>query len=207
MQILKLLLILILSGILFSWACTPETNTGLSPLEISDDEIRGADGTLLLRLDVLPANIRVDDQIQFGATNRFLEAALSPDQNNLVVVTGGTSHSAGWLISLESKVPLPAAFQYGGGLSAGPWSEDCRWAVFIHEGPAGDRTLSVSDRERSGETVQHRTVAVQTPDHYERPPEERNYENEEWQNSRLHFHLDGESWAFNPDTGMTEQLD
>lgn len=174
-----------------------------APLEISDEEIHSGDGTLLVAIGGIPSDIRVDEETSFGAAERFSDASLSPDQKFLAVVTSGVSHSGGWLYDTDREQAVPAAFQYGGGLSAGPWSEDSRWAVFVHKGPAGDRTLSVADRESSGDTVENRSMAVQIPDHNNYPPEERIYEHEEWSAKQLYFEVDGERWIFDPETGET----
>lgn len=109
----------------------------VASLETGDEHIRKADGTSLLRIDDLPRDIQVDEQNAFGATARFREAKVSPDDAWVAVVTTGAAHSAGWLVRADGSKASPAAFQYGGSVTIGPWSADGRYVVFAQEGPAG----------------------------------------------------------------------
>ncbi|WP_234286292.1 MULTISPECIES: hypothetical protein [Halomonadaceae] len=156
---------------------------------------------MLVGIDDVPNTIRVDQQAEFGAADRFQEATISPDGAWLAVVTTGAAHSAGWLVRMDARQPRPAAFQYGGNITIGLWSEDSRRLVFVQEGPAGGRTLTVVDAERLGETVEEGAMPVRSPEHDELAPEERIYEALAWSNGELLFRVGGERWIFDPDSG------
>ncbi|MGL6213245.1 hypothetical protein [Billgrantia desiderata] len=181
-------------------ADTSEFEAALAPLEVGDEEIRAADGSVLLSIDDVPGTIRADQQAEFGAAERFQEASVSPDGAWLAVVTTGAAHSAGWLGREGTRQPRPAAFQYGGTIIIGPWSDDSRRVVFVQEGPAGGRTLTVVDAERLGETVEASAIPVRSPEHDELAPEERVYEALAWSNGELLFRVGGERWVFDPDS-------
>mgnify|MGYP000029126216 CR=1 FL=1 len=181
-------------------ADTSESEAALAPLEVGDEEIRAADGAVLLSMEDVPGTIRADRQAEFGAAERFQEASVSPDGVWLAVVTTGAAHSAGWLVRGEARQLRPAAFQYGGNITIGPWSDDSRRVVFVQEGPAGGRTLTVVDAERLGETVGASAMAVRSPEHDERAPEERIYEALAWRNGELLFRVGEERWIFDPDS-------
>lgn len=149
----------------------------------------------------VPTSIPVDPDTGFGAAEGFVEAVPSADGAWLAVVTIGVAHSAGWLVQGDSRQPEPAAFQYGGSIAIGPWSDDAQHAVFVQQGPAGDQTLTVVDRERLGDTVASSAVPVRVPDHDRRAPEKRIYEAVEWRDGDLLFALGAERWIFRPETG------
>ncbi|MGR2737164.1 hypothetical protein ACUY1T_01800 [Billgrantia sp. Q4P2] len=180
---------------------TSQPEAALAPLDVGDEQIRAADGSVLVGIADVPDSIRVDQQAEFGAAERFQEASLSPDGAWLAMVTTGAAHSAGWLIREGTRKPRPAAFQYGGIIAIGPWSDDARRVVFVQEGPAGGRTLTVVDGERLGETVEATAMPVRSPDHEARAPEERIYEALAWRNGELLFRVGGERWVFDPDSG------
>lgn len=181
-------------------ADTSQPEAALAPLEVGDEEIRAADGSVLLSIDDVPGTIRADQQAEFGAAQRFQEASVSPDGAWLAVVTSGAAHSAGWLVLMDARQPRPAAFQYGGNITIGPWSDDSRRVVFVQEGPAGGRTLTVVDAERLGETVEESAMPVRSPEHDELAPEERIYEALAWSNGELLFRVGEERWVFDPDS-------
>jgi hypothetical protein len=176
----------------------------LAPLEVTDDEIRAADGTVLLRMANVPSQIPVDDEISFGAAGRFVEASLAPDEQWLAAVTSGAAHSGGWLVRVGADEPRPAAFQYGGSLSLGPWSEDGRWIVFVEDGPAGGRTLSVADRSAAGATVEQSSRPVRLPDGVEMAPDQPEVEVVGWRDGRLVFEVEGERFRYDPRAGSSE---
>ncbi|UYG05747.1 hypothetical protein OCT51_10430 [Halomonas sp. LR3S48] len=178
---------------------TSQSEATLAPLDVSDEQIRAADGSVLLDIADVPNTIRVDQQAEFGAAERFQEASISPDGAWLAVVTTGAAHSAGWLIREGAQQPTPAAFQYGGNITIGPWGDDARRLVFVQEGPAGGRTLTVVDVERLGETVEEGAMPVRSPDHEQLEPEERIYEALAWSNGELLFQVGAERWVFDPD--------
>jgi hypothetical protein len=179
----------------------PRPEQRIAPVGTHDEQIRAADGSELLSIDDVPTNVRVDADTEFGAATRFTESSASPDEAWLAVVTAGAAHSAAWLVRAGTREPRPAAFQYGGRITIGPWSDDARRVVFVQEGPAADRVLTVVDRERLGDTVEASAMRVRTPDHDEHPPEERIYEAVTWRNGALVFQVRGERWVFDPDTG------
>jgi hypothetical protein len=182
-------------------AATSQPEAALAPLEVGDEQIRAADGAVLLSMEDVPGTIRADQQAEFGAAERFQEASVSPDGAWLAVATSGAAHSAGWLVRVEARQPSPVAFQYGGNITIGLWSDDSRRLVFVQEGPAGDRTLTVVDAERLGETVEESAMPVRSPEHDELAPEERIYEALAWRNGELLFRVGGERWIFDPDSG------
>ncbi len=173
-------------------------------VEVHPSELTGPEGRVLLRIEELGGSIQVEPGSSFGAATRFLDAAPGPEGEGLAVVSAGTSHGAGWFVDLEGGTVHPAAFQYGGSVSLGPWSDDGRWMVFIHEGPAGDRTLTVADRTRPAATVDEATLPVRVPGHDDLPPEERDYEVQEWAEGRLTFRLSGTEWLMDPLDGEVE---
>lgn len=184
---------------------TSQPEAAFAPLEVGDEQIRAADGSVLIGIDDVPGTIRVDQQAEFGAAKRFREASVSPDGAWLAMVTSGAAHSAGWLVRGEARQPSPAAFQYGGNVTIGPWSDDSRRVVFVQEGPAGGRMLTVVDGERLGETVEESAMPVRSPEHDELAPEERIYEALAWSNGELLFRVGGERWVFDPDSGEVRQ--
>jgi hypothetical protein len=178
----------------------PDPEPDVTPVAVSDTAVRGADGSVLLGIDDVPGNIAVDADTEFGAATRFTEASVAPDQAWLAVATAGAAHSAAWLVRTGTRDPRPAAFQYGGSITIGPWSDDGRLVVFVQEGPASDRTLTVVDQARLGDTVEASAMLVRVPDHDERAPEERIYEAVTWRDGRLVFQVSGERWVFDPAT-------
>jgi hypothetical protein len=96
------------------------------------------------------------------------------------------------------------AFQYGGSLSLGPWSEDGRWIVFVEDGPAGGRTLSVADRSAAGATVEQSSRPVRLPDGVEMAPDQPEVEVVGWRHGRLVFEVEGERFRYDPRAGSSE---
>ncbi len=172
-----------------------------SPLQVTDDGIRNADGAVLLRIEELGGSIEVEPGSTFGAADRFTGAELAPGGAWFAVTTTGAAHAAAWLVDAVTGAPFPAAFQYGGDLEAGPWSDDGRHLVFVHRGPAGDRTLSVASRDRVGSTVAEAGQPVRVPEHDDLPPGERDYRVQGWSEGRLLFTLGDRSWSFDPEGG------
>ncbi|WP_369771647.1 hypothetical protein [Thioalkalivibrio sp. ARh3] len=170
----------------------------VASLETGDEHIRKADGTSLLRIDDLPRDIQVDEQNAFGATARFREAKVSPDDAWVAVVTTGAAHSAGWLVRADGSKASPAAFQYGGSVTIGPWSADGRYVVFAQEGPAGNRTLTVVDRDALGASVEASAIPVRGDSHGDLDPQAQRYEALGWANGRLLFRVGGEQGVFDP---------
>jgi hypothetical protein len=155
----------------------------------------------------VPGDIRVDDTTEFGVAQRFAEASASPDGEWIAVVTSGAAHSGGWLVRTGTREPRPAAFQYGGSMTIGPWSADSERVVFAHSGPAGDRSLTVVNRNQLGQTVEAGARPVRTPDHERFRPEERTYEAIEWREGQLVFEMRGERWIYNPETRTARRQD
>ncbi len=176
----------------------------LAPLDIREASVRTAEGATLLGIEDLPGDIQVDAQNAFGATTRFREARASPDDTWVAVVTSGAAHSAGWLVRADSGAASPAAFQYGGRVTIGPWSDDGRHVVFAQEGPAGNRTLTVVDRESLGDSVEANAIPVRVEHHGELDPEEQRYEALGWAEGTLRFRLGDEPWVLDPATGAVE---
>ena len=171
------------------------------PLQVAENVIRVPDGSTLLHIDDLGGSIQVDDDATFGAANHFLDASFSPGGERVAVVTSAAAHGAGWFLERDERVLHPAAFQYGGSVSLGPWSQDGAWIAFIHEGPAGDRTLTVAHGRRPAATVEEASHRVRVPGHDDMAPEERIYDVLEWREGRLLFRLAERVWSFDPRTG------
>jgi hypothetical protein len=186
----------------------PSPGASLSPLAVTDAEIRAADSSLLLHIDDLPANISVDAEREFGAATSFTEASLAPDEAWLAVVTTGAAHSGGWRTPIGEQDVRPAAFQFGGGLRIGPWSQDGRYVVFIEEGPAPSRTLSVVNREVLGPTVADSAVPLRAPGHNELDPDELAYEPIAWRDGQFIAEVAGTRYyRFDPATGEAEPIE
>ena len=179
----------------------------LDSAEVDDSAVRSSDGSVILHIDDIPGNIRVTQDSEFGASERILEFSAAPDYEWYAVITSGAAHSAGWLVRTETAELVPASFQYGGGLTAGSWSVNGQYLFFVHEGPAGDRTLSVANRSGRGDTVEENSVSVEIPGHDDMLPEDRIYETLRWENNRLHFTTAGDSWIFDAETGTVLEGD
>ncbi|WP_222597806.1 hypothetical protein [Euhalothece natronophila] len=182
-----------------------QSEENLSPLNVTDQEIRSGDEAIILEIDEIPNQIPVDRDTQFGASERFSEGSVAPNNSWLALVTSGAAHSAGWLVKPHTQQLQPATFQYGGNITIGPWSEDSQYVVFVEKGPAGDRTLTVVDRKQLGETVEESAMPVRTPNHEAQPPTEQIYEAVGWRNGRLLFQVNGDRWFFDPDTEEVQQ--
>ena len=194
--------LLILASLPVLVGCTvPSPNAAgpeLAQLEVGDSKLHATDGTLMLHIKDIPGSIRVDADTEFGASAQFTDASLSPDGEWLAVATDGAAHSTGWLVRAGSRDPKPAAFQYGGGLAIGPWSESGRYAVFEAESPAPSHTLAVVDRQSLGETISENSTAIRTPDHEEQVPAHTRYTAIGWQRGELLFEADGARYRFDP---------
>jgi hypothetical protein len=180
-----------------------ERTVARGPLDVEPDFVRGADGDTLLRISGMPDQIAIDEEISFGAADRFTAASLAPDGEWFAVVTSGAAHDGGWLVRVGADEPRPAAFQYGGSLTLGPWSPDGRWAVFVEDGPAGGRTLSVADRSAVGATVDQSARPVGLPDGAELPPDDPSLEVVGWRDGMLLFESGGARYLFDPRDGVT----
>lgn len=195
------LLVLACLAVLAGCAGVP-TNDAVSnasrPLEITEQEIHAADGRRLLHIDEVPVSIRVDAGHAFGASGRFTDAALSPDGGWLAMTTDGAAHGGGWLLVLASRELIPAAFQYGGIVTLGPWRDDGRYVVFAQEGPVPNRILVVVDREGLGDTVSDNSRWVRLPAHDEGVPPETEYHALEWYAETLLFEVDGARYRYDP---------
>ncbi|MCC5809758.1 MAG: hypothetical protein JJU06_05235 [Ectothiorhodospiraceae bacterium] len=173
-------------------------------VEISDHAVRDGEGTVLLDMEAIPGNIQVTGDTWFGASGRFVGGALSPDGTWLAVSTMGAAHGAGWLLATGENHPYPAAFQYGGTVEPGPWSEDGRYATFLRESPGPGRMLEVVDREALADTVEENATPVRLPEHADTVPPETRYQAIAWRGGKLLFSVDGSRYHYDPDTaGVT----
>ncbi|WP_104203864.1 hypothetical protein [Billgrantia saliphila] len=179
----------------------------LAPLNVSETEIHGVNGTQLLDIEDIPETLRVDSSTEFGAAEAFSAASLSPDGRWLVLATTGAAHGAGWLVPAGEREPWPAAFQYGGEVAPGPWSENGRYATFVLEGPAPTRTLVVIDSRALGKTVNDNARPVRIPAHTERLPAGTEYRVLEWHDDTLHFEVEGQRYRYKPATGGVRRND
>lgn len=123
-------------------------------LEVDDERVIAADGRVLLEREALPRQIAVDEHNRFAAANRLSDAQLAPDGAWLAASSAGTAHGAGWLIDHADDSIHPAAFQYGGTVRIGPWSDDSRFVVFIRETPAGGELPVIADRNSPARTAE-----------------------------------------------------
>ncbi len=173
-------------------------------LRVSPEAIRDAESSVLLRIDALEGSIEVEPGTSFGAAERFTGASLAPHGRALALSATGAAHGGGWVVEIPDDaepVPSPAAFQYGGEVELGPWSEEGRYVVFVLRGPAGDQTLRVVSLAALGSTVEEAGRMVRLPDHDDLPPESRIYEVEGWRNGLLGFAVEGARWHFDPESG------
>jgi len=181
-------------------------NGKLTPLSVSQERVEAADGRQLLDVESLPSDIATDADNKFGASGSITEARMSPDERWLAVTTVGVAHGGGWLVMLDDdQTAHPAAFQYGGNVSIGPWSEDGRFAVFIMKGPAPSRTLSIVDRTNLGDTVAETGIPVRTEEHAEQAPEQYAYSAVEWDGGELIFEAGGQRYRVDPLSGRINQ--
>lgn len=170
-----------------------------SELEVTSDEIRSSDGEVILRIDLFPDNIQVDRESEFGAAERFTGAERSPDGRYLAVTTVGVAHSAGWIIEMDSEEPLPAAFQYGGSVEVGIWSDDSRFALFYSETPAPSRVITLTDLNSTGDKVEDNSIPVRLPEHEESVPPNTEYVAIGWDNGELIVEADDVEHRFVPE--------
>lgn len=188
-------------------ACSDATDesaaeaVALTPLEVTEEAILAADGRELLALSALPDEVRVDAEASFSAADRFTEASLAPDEEWLAVATAGVAHGAGWLLPLDGDEPVAVAFQYGGGVSLGPWREDGRYLVFALEGPAPGRTLVLVSRAALGQSVAESARPVRLPEHGAQVPPGTEYRALAWRGEELRFEVEGEPWRLDPVSG------
>lgn len=188
-------------------ACSDATDesaaeeVALSSLEITEEAILAADGRELLALSALPDEVRVDAEASFSAAERFTEASLAPDEEWLAAATAGVAHGAGWLMAFDTDEPVAVAFQYGGGVSLGPWREDGRYLVFALEGPAPGRTLVLVSRDALGQSVEESARPIRLPEHGAQVPSEAEYRALAWRGEELRFEVDGEPWRLDPVSG------
>lgn len=197
----------VMTGLMLLAACSDSSNepadeeVDLTPLEIIEEAVLAADGRELLVLSALPDEVRVDAEASFGAAERFTAASLAPDGDWLAATTAGVAHSAGWLLALDTDEPVAVAFQYGGGVSLGPWREDGRYLVFALEGPAPGRTLVLVARDELGQSVEENARPIRLPEHEAQVPPETEYRALAWQGEALQFEVDGKPWRFAPESG------
>ncbi|WP_209388405.1 hypothetical protein [Rhodohalobacter sp. SW132] len=175
-------------------------------LHQTEHEISTNEGEILLQIDDIPSMVQVDAEVEFGASERFTEAVMQPQGEWFAVTTAGISHGAGWLVDRDQNQIYPAAFQYGGSVEAGPWSESGEFAVFINIGPAPSQTLSVATMSQPGRTVNENSMNVRISDHSGSVPPESVYEPIRWDDEMLVFEVDGIRYKFDPvDNEVTAQ--
>lgn len=179
---------------------SPSKEESVAELIVTEHEIRTDDDEILLHIDDVPRNIPVEKISEFGAAERFTAASKSPVSSWFAITTAGTSHQAGWLFESESANLVPAAFQYGGSVTIGPWSEDARYIAFIEKGPAPIHTLAVVDLKALGTTVEENSVHIHLPEHAEAIPPETEYKPKKWRGSELIFTVDGECYRYDATT-------
>jgi len=170
-------------------------------LEMSETEIAVQSGEQLLHIDDIPENISVDSDTEFGASARFTDAKSSAAGRWIAVTTVGVAHGAGWIFDVETGEIIPAAFQYGGSVSIGPWSDDSRYVVFIEEGPAPMHSLSIVDTESPGSTVGDTAHPIRVDAHSDAVPPETTYTPIEWDGNRLIFTVNGSRYSYHTTTG------
>ena len=178
-------------------------NCGDRPVEfeVGETEILAKSGEQLLHIDDMPENISVDSDREFGASARFTDAKSSLAGRWIAVTTTGVAHGAGWIFDVENHEIIPAAFQYGGSVSIGPWSDDGRYVVFMEEGPAPIHSLSIVDTESLGSTVDDTRLPVRVDVHSDAIPPETVYTPIEWDGNRLIFTVNGSRYSYHTTTG------
>jgi len=178
-------------------------NCGDRPVEfeVGETEILAKSGEQLLHIDDMPENISVNSDTEFGASARFTDAKSSPAGRWIAVTTTGVAQGAGWIFDVENHQIIPAAFQYGGSVSIGPWSDDSRYVVFIEEAPAPMHSLSIVDMESPGSTVGDTGLPVRVDAHSDAIPPETTYTPIEWGGNRLIFTVNGNRYSYHAITG------
>lgn len=177
------------------------------PIRVEERAILAANGSRLLHIEDMPDSIRVDDSNEFGAAQAFTEASLSPDGQWLAVATAGAAHGAGWLVPVGERSPQPAAFQYGGEVTLGPWSPSGRYATFHYDTPAPSRLLVVADRTALGATVNATARPVRMPGHAQQVPPETDYQAVAWRGDELVFEVGGRRFRYAPESAEVRQQD
>ncbi|MCK8515021.1 hypothetical protein M0534_01575 [Methylonatrum kenyense] len=194
--------ILLLAGSMLGvTACDtdPTDASGAAEVQVEAERIIDADGATVLDIDQLPAQIAADEKNRFGASDRFTDASLSPDGNWLAVTSSGAAHGGGWLVSLDDETIYPAAFQYGGSVSTGPWDDSGRFAVFLRHTPASGHMLVLADTEAPGEDAASTGI---TPLDTEAST---SVEIGEWQDAALRVLVDGDCRLVKPIDGSIER--
>lgn len=185
--------------------CSPsERQPSHQILEVTvfDSEVRDYRGNTLLRLSQLPNRVHLDEDTNFSAHTRFVQAEVSPDGNYIAVTTSGTAHAAAWVYSNEQDKVWPAAFQYGGNLQISLWQPNAEYLSFSHQPPAGGTLLSVADIARLGDTLQDASDMVKIPQHDDYPPERHDYKALNWEGDILHFLMASQRWTYQPGRGV-----
>lgn len=188
-------------------ACSPgeqRVSGDIQELTVIDDQIRDYRGAELLTLDQLPGRVQVNTDSEFGAHGRFVQAEKSPNGNYIALTTVGAAHSAAWIYHTDSGNVRPAAFQYGGNLTLGPWHPDSSYLVINHQPPSGGTGLSVTELASLGNMVDDANKLVRVPQHDELAPEQLDYHALDWEEGELRFTLAGEHWRYHPEDGVSE---
>lgn len=185
--------------------CQPDTSGSIDskaslfgPVQVEQTRIVDADDKVLIDVDEIPSSMAVDADTDFSVSGQFVDAKPSSDGRWLALVTVGVAHSGGWVKSMADDSVWPAAFQYGGELRIGPWSDDGQFLAFINHGPAGGQTLSVTVIDQLGDVLEQAVVPVRQDGDNDRPPDERADEPVEWQQGRLLIRRGDDYWRFDP---------
>jgi hypothetical protein len=188
-------------------ACSEEkVSESEDEIQITEREIQAEDGTVFIRIDDFPDDIPIDDESRFGAATHFTGASLSPDGTRLAITTAGVAHGAGWIFDIETDEIIPAAFQYGGSVEAGPWDSDGQHVVFAEINPASGQTLSIADARSTGSNVSETSRPIRLPNHEESGAGEAVYRPIKWDGEKFIFEVDDERYYYNPSTEIIEEF-
>jgi hypothetical protein len=183
-------------------ACSEEkVSESEDEIQITEREIQAEDGTVFIRIDDFPDDIPIDDESRFGAATHFTGASLSPDGTRLAITTAGVAHGAGWIFDIETDEIIPAAFQYGGSVEAGPWDSNGKHVVFAEINPASGQTLSIADAHSTGSNVSETSRPIRLPKHEESGAGEAVYQPVKWDGEKFIFEVDGNRYTFDLSTG------
>lgn len=95
----------------------------LSIVSISESSIVFSNGSQL-SIDTLPDTVKVSSESEFGSSDRFKNAVLSPTKEWLAISVSGSAHDFGWLYTISDAYLRPVQFSYGGSVDIVSWISD-----------------------------------------------------------------------------------
>ena len=188
-------------------SCSPgeqRLSSEVQELTVLDDQVNDYRGNQLITLSQLPERVRITSENEFGAHERFVQAEMSPNGEYIAVTTAGAAHSAAWVYQTEGGEVKPAAFQYGGNLTLGPWHPQSSYLVVTHQPPSGGTGLSVIHIAGLDYRVEDANQVLQVPQHDHLSADQHDYSALDWEDGELRFTMAGERWRYHPREGVRE---